>query len=447
MVTCKMSTCSKVGSFGVEGTRTAEFCATHAKEGMINVISKRCDNHGCSKHPSYGVAGSKKAEFCVAHALQGMVDVCSKRCGHPGCVKRSSYGMPGSKKPEFCIHHAMKGMIDVVSKRCAFRVCNKWPSYGVPGSKKAEFCAAHAKDGMVGVCNKRCAHPGCTKQPKYGVAGSKKREFCAPHAKGGMVDVYNKRCGYSGCTKGPSYGVAGSKKREFCAQHAAEGMVNVCSRKRARDARDARLALEASAAAAAAAAGPKPDPQASASSQKPEAGGVALKKGRSLGQGGAAGKFVENEPASTSSGGPAVGMGIGGASEFVRQLLPPSGLPYSAVDAQPSGKPAAVGQGPDGEGWARDLGANTFESQVLDDAGLCAGPRPGQAVGVGNGSDVGRTSPVPRVPVINSAEDTAVAELVMGLKNRRSNSMDQNGGAGAGASLSDHTPANNERSI
>lgn len=121
---------------------------------MINVISKRCDFQGCSKHPSYGVAGSKKAEFCVAHAQEGMVDVCSKRCGHPGCTKRSSYGTPGSKKPQFCIHHAMKGMIDVVSKRCAEVGCNKWPSYGIPGSKKAEFCAAHAKDGMVGVCNK-----------------------------------------------------------------------------------------------------------------------------------------------------------------------------------------------------------------------------------------------------------------------------------------------------
>ena len=142
------------GSFGIAGTRTAEFCATHASEGMINVISKRCDFPGCSKHPSYGVAGSKKAEFCVAHAKEGMVDVCSKRCGHPGCIKRSSYGTPGSKKPQFCIHHALKGMIDVVSKRCAEGGCNKWPSYGIPGSKKAEFCAAHAKDGMVGVCNK-----------------------------------------------------------------------------------------------------------------------------------------------------------------------------------------------------------------------------------------------------------------------------------------------------
>ncbi|CAN0344470.1 unnamed protein product, partial [Ectocarpus sp. 12 AP-2014] len=79
MVTCKQHGCNKVGSFGVQGTRTAEYCATHAKDGMLNVISKRCDHPGCSKHPSYGRKGSKKAEFCVAHASKDMVDVCSKR--------------------------------------------------------------------------------------------------------------------------------------------------------------------------------------------------------------------------------------------------------------------------------------------------------------------------------------------------------------------------------
>ncbi|CAN0281777.1 unnamed protein product [Ectocarpus fasciculatus] len=385
-----------------------------------------------------------------------MVDVCSKRCGHAGCTKRSSYGAPGSKKPEFCLHHAKEGMMDVVSKRCAHSGCNKWPSYGMPASKKAEFCANHARPGMVGVCNKRCAHPGCTKQPKYGVAGSKKREFCAPHAKGGMVDVYNKRCGFQGCTKGPSYGVAGSKKREFCAQHAKENMVNVCSRKRARDLRDARLAVEATASAR-----PKLDSQQRAGGDSDVNGGLfsganssanysrtfcGSVTGPRIGSGGGA-PFQRPGPGGISFLNDTHPVVAGGTGGFDRHLYPP-------IDTQTFAG-CIVGQGTAAAAAAAAgaLGGNMFEPQggagatTSYSSASSGDPHAGPAGGL-----PGALHAATAVPAANSAEDAAVAELVMGLKNRRTQDGEGVGGgdddaatAAAAEGAPDVAPTNNER--
>lgn len=61
------------------GSKKREFCAPHAKGGMVDVYNKRCGFPGCTKGPSYGVAGSKKREFCAQHATEGMVNVCSRQ--------------------------------------------------------------------------------------------------------------------------------------------------------------------------------------------------------------------------------------------------------------------------------------------------------------------------------------------------------------------------------
>ncbi|CAN0534810.1 unnamed protein product [Ectocarpus sp. 12 AP-2014] len=56
------------------------------------------------------------AEFCKRHAKQGMVDVVHKKCGHPGCMKRPPFGETGSKEAEFCKRHAKRGMVSVRCK-------------------------------------------------------------------------------------------------------------------------------------------------------------------------------------------------------------------------------------------------------------------------------------------------------------------------------------------
>ena len=130
---------------------------------MVDVVSqrRRCGHPGCNKHPLFGVVGSKTAEFCSPHAKEGMMNVVHQRCDHPDCGKRPLYGVDGSKTAEFCSPHAKEGMVNVVSKRCGHPSCNKRPSFGVAGSKTAEFCSPHAKEGMVNVVHggNRYGHP------------------------------------------------------------------------------------------------------------------------------------------------------------------------------------------------------------------------------------------------------------------------------------------------
>ena len=76
----------------------------------------KCHHAGCAKYAVYGVEGTKKAELCSQHAREGMVNVRSKRCGHQGCNKIPSYGMEGTRKAELCSQHAREGMVDVKSK-------------------------------------------------------------------------------------------------------------------------------------------------------------------------------------------------------------------------------------------------------------------------------------------------------------------------------------------
>lgn len=60
--------------YGLEGTKRPEYCAEHAKDGMINVLSRRCTNPSCNTIASFGVNDDRRIpEFCAKHAKAGMV--------------------------------------------------------------------------------------------------------------------------------------------------------------------------------------------------------------------------------------------------------------------------------------------------------------------------------------------------------------------------------------
>lgn len=46
---------------------------------MFPLYCKRCTHQDCNKKPSYGVEGSKTADVCAPHAKDGMVPVLKKR--------------------------------------------------------------------------------------------------------------------------------------------------------------------------------------------------------------------------------------------------------------------------------------------------------------------------------------------------------------------------------
>ncbi|CAN0145047.1 unnamed protein product, partial [Ascophyllum nodosum] len=182
-------------SFGVTGTKTAEYCAPHAPDGMVDVCSRKCRTEGCGKIPSFGVAGSKTAEYCAQHAPDGMVNVKNrKKCKTQVCGKIPSFGVARTKTAEYCVQHAPDWMVNVFRMKCRTEGCGKMPSFGMTGTKTAEYCALHAPDGMVDVKSRKCRTEGCGKKPSFGVAGTKTAEYCALHVKIERgVDGYGER--------------------------------------------------------------------------------------------------------------------------------------------------------------------------------------------------------------------------------------------------------------
>lgn len=46
------------------------------------IMPSKCNHGDCTTGPSYGLLGTKKAEYCIKHAKQGMVNVRDKRCAY-----------------------------------------------------------------------------------------------------------------------------------------------------------------------------------------------------------------------------------------------------------------------------------------------------------------------------------------------------------------------------
>lgn len=89
-----------------------EFCGQYAKEGMLDVKSKRFGHSNREKRPTFGSLGERR-EFCSPHAKKAMVDVNSRQCQHPTCMKQASFGKYGGRTREFYGQHAKEGNIDL----------------------------------------------------------------------------------------------------------------------------------------------------------------------------------------------------------------------------------------------------------------------------------------------------------------------------------------------
>ena len=147
MTKCK--DCNKGASFNYPD-ELAIYCATHKKDGMINVYKKFCNETDCEK---YAINGYFK---CSKHGG-------GKRCNEPGC------GAGAVGKTDKCGKHGG-------GKRCNEPDCKSL------AQGKTDKCSKHG-----GV--KRCNEPGC----ESGVQGN--TDKCSNH-KGG------KRCNEPGCESG-----------------------------------------------------------------------------------------------------------------------------------------------------------------------------------------------------------------------------------------------------
>ena len=146
---------------------------------MVDVHNRKCRTEGCGKLPCFGVAGTKTVEYCAQHAPEGMVDVEGRKFRTEGCGKQPLFGDVSTKTVEFCAQHAPERVVDVKSRKCITDGCGKLPSFGVAGTKTVKYCAKHASN----VCCRNSRTKRCSKEPSFGLANTRTAEYRAQHTR------------------------------------------------------------------------------------------------------------------------------------------------------------------------------------------------------------------------------------------------------------------------
>jgi hypothetical protein len=132
------------------------YCKVHAKENMIDVISKRCLQENCNKQPNFNLSNEKIPIYCKEHKKENMVCITSKYCIEENCNKRPNFNLPNEKTGLYCLTHKKENMIDIKNRRCLEENCNKQPAFNLQNQKSGIYCKEHSKENMIDVKSKRC---------------------------------------------------------------------------------------------------------------------------------------------------------------------------------------------------------------------------------------------------------------------------------------------------
>ena len=206
------------------------FCRAHKEDGMINVISKRCDydlgpdeteekgdtvsnSNGalpeprlCGKIAQYG---ADRAHRCADHKenLNRLVNACKQ----DNCNDRRTYGHrnreTGKGKMQYCESHKHDGMIDVSHRLChhitnGLYDCDYRASFPEIQDGPEMFCADHNANSHHDVTHKKCSEVvdgiRCHTRAAYGYAGKGNGhrgtpEKCFDH-RGDRINVVVDRC-------------------------------------------------------------------------------------------------------------------------------------------------------------------------------------------------------------------------------------------------------------
>jgi Holliday junction resolvase len=215
----------KSACFNFPGNKGGVFCKNHKRDGMEDVINKRCEYEGCKKRPNFGLLGGK-ATHCVIHKSPDMENIIDKQCEQPSCKKRPNFGLPGGSATH-CADHKSDNMENVKCRRCEQHGCKKQPHFGLPGGPPTH-CFDHKSPNMEDVSHKRCEHDGCNKRPSFGLLGEPATR-CADHKSDDMENVVDRHCQHGGCNKRPNFGLPGGPATH-CADHKSSNMENVVSK-------------------------------------------------------------------------------------------------------------------------------------------------------------------------------------------------------------------------
>ena len=155
---------------------------------MIDVLHRKCKTDGCGKRSLFGVVGTKTTEYCAQHALDGMAKVSSRECRIEGCGKQPSYGVTGTKTGDYCARHTLDGMVDTRNGKIKTGGDGEHPPFGVVDKETRESCARHSQHGMVNGKKKRCT-TGSYTIGRLSVKGCRELDIGSHHSEEAIANV------------------------------------------------------------------------------------------------------------------------------------------------------------------------------------------------------------------------------------------------------------------
>ena len=227
---CIFEDCSKRSCYNYETEDKPLYCSEHRKNGMVNLINKKCLHPDCKVIPNYNYENETKSSYCASHKLSGMVNITSKRCLHPDCNVQPNYNYENETKSLYCAKHKLTEMVNITNKTCLHPDCKVIPCYNYENETKALYCAKHKLTEMVNIINKSCLHPDCKVRPNYNYENETNASYCSKHKLSGMIDVKNKKCLHPNCKVQPNYNYEGEKRGLYCYTHKLTGMINIISK-------------------------------------------------------------------------------------------------------------------------------------------------------------------------------------------------------------------------
>lgn len=220
----------KAKMYGLPGG-SKQFCFDHKDDGMINVISARCDyDLGADENEEKGTTVSegrsaeprvcgKIAQFgvdkptrCMEHKndMKRLVGGCKE----PNCdTNRASYGIRNREtnkngKPTHCAEHKKDEMVDISHRLCKYKkddlfICDIRASYPETEDGPEVFCKLHNINNTTDVTHKKCSELldegiRCVTRASYGFLKGNgqtgRAEKCYHCKKDKMVNVVERRC-------------------------------------------------------------------------------------------------------------------------------------------------------------------------------------------------------------------------------------------------------------
>jgi hypothetical protein len=223
---CEKEGCNTRATFNFKG-QTKRFCNKHKEIGMINVVTKKCENTDCDRIAIYNFINEPIRKYCSIHREIGMVNIKHKKCKFNKCTKIPNFNFNGEKNGLYCNTHKLDNMVDVINKKCEFKGCLIQPHFNFAGEKKGLFCNKHKKENMIDVINKKCKVEGCLHEASFNLENTKERLYCEKHKDNLMINLSTKKCEHLNCTIKPVFNFIGEKTAIFCSKHKKPNMINV----------------------------------------------------------------------------------------------------------------------------------------------------------------------------------------------------------------------------